>query len=208
MTRNAVVLWSSAILLAALAGCSIGPEAKTVQLLDPRPDSGPAHAGEPASWSLGVTRPDTDPTRDSNRVLVRTDQGQLKVHPSARWVASAPDLFRTLLIRHLRDQALLAQAGPGAAGADRILAIDLRRFELTEHGGSLAVEITAEARLYDSRSNDLLARRVFDARRGLASARPDLINDGFEQVLAELLPALGDWVVTAGALPQPAGETP
>ena len=193
-------------MLGLAVGCSILPESEPVQTLDPAipaPDS----AAQEAGWSLSVTRPESDPMRDSTRILVRTAQGRLQVHASARWTAAAPDLLRTLLIRHLRDAGRLEQVSASAAGLDRTLALDLRRFELDDTGADrLAVEIRLEARLYDSRSADLVARRLFEARSPIKDAGPDQIIEGFEVALGEILPALSAWIIERGTVANQSAE--
>lgn len=189
----------AAILTLGLAGaCSILPESEPVQLLDPAIPA-PDPAARTTGWGLSITRPESDPMRDSNRVLVRTAEGRLQVHASARWTAAAPDLLRTLLVRHLRDAGHLEQVSASAAGLEHTLALDLRRFELDETGADrLTAEIRIEARLYDNRSAAMVARRLFEARSPLDGAGPGEIVDGFEAALEELVPALSAWVVERG----------
>ncbi len=182
------------VLLVVTGACSVLPESEPVQLLDPQLPA-PAGVREGVSWSLNIARPEADPVRDSTRVLVRTGTGQLQVHASARWVAAAPELFRTLLVRHLRDAGLVGQVATGAGGLDRTLALDLRRFELTETpGDGLEAEIRVEGRLYDNASAGLLARRLFQGRQPALSSRPDQTLSAFEDALGEVIPALADWV--------------
>jgi len=182
------------VLLVATAACSIIPESAPVQLLDPRLQT-PADASRHADWSLNVARPESDPARDSTRILIRTGSGQLQVHASARWVAAAPELLRTRLVRYLRDSRSVEAVSAGAAGMDRTLALDLRRFELAETaGGGLEAGIRLEARLYDSRSAQLLARELFEASRPVDGTGPAELVNGFEAVLDEVIPALADWL--------------
>ena len=197
----------AAIFMLGLAGaCSILPESEPVQLLDPAIPA-PDPAAHKAGWGLSVTRPESDPMRDSNRVLVRTAEGRLQVHASARWTAAAPDLVRTLLVRHLRDAGHLEQVSASAAGLDRTLALDLRRFELDETGADrLAAEIRLEARLYDNRSAALAARRLFEARSPIDDAGPDEIIDGFEAALGVIVPALSAWIVDQGTAADQSAE--
>jgi len=186
--------FQAAAALLLMAACSILPETQPVQLLDPQLDS-PAAASQGVDWTLNVARPESDPARDSTRVLVRTGEGQLQVHANARWVAAAPELVRTRLVRYLRDSQSIDQVSAGAAGLDRTLALDLRRFELVETGdGRLEAEIRLEARLYDSRSAELLARELFEARHAVGGAGPAEVVGGFEAVLGEVVPALADWL--------------
>lgn len=185
---------AAAAALLLTAACSILPESQPVQLLDPQPPS-PSAAGQGVEWTLNVTRPESDPARDSNRVLVRTGEGRLQVHATARWVAAAPELLRIRLVRYLRDSQRIAQVSAGAAGMDRTLALDLRAFELVEtDDGRLEAEIRLEARLYDSRSAELLARELFQARRPVGAAEAAEIIEGFEAVLEQVIPQLADWL--------------
>lgn len=186
----------SLVLLVVAGACSVLPESEPVQLLDPQLP-GPAGVRDGVSWSLDIPRPEADPVRDSTRVLVRTGEGQLQVHASARWVAAAPELFRTLLVRHLRDAGGVVQVATGAGGLDRTLALDLRRFELTETPrDGLEAEIRVEARLYDNASAGLLARHLFQARQSAPSSRPDHILSAFEGALGAIIPTLADWVTS------------
>ncbi len=189
-----ILKFQAAAALVLMVACSILPESAPVQLLDPQLKP-PAAADRNISWTLNIARPESDPARDSTRVLVRTGAGQLQVHASARWVAAAPELLRTRLVRYLRDSGQIAQVSASAAGMDRTLALDLRAFELVETGdGRLEAEIRFEARLYDSRSSALLARELFEARHSVGGIGPAELVTGFEAVLGEVVPALADWL--------------
>jgi len=183
------------LLAAAFAtGCSILPQAQPVQMLDPRPT--PPASGPAAEWSLRVARPESDPARDSARVLVRTSTARLQVLPEARWVAPAPELVRTLIIRHLRDTGALDRVETTGADADRALRTDLRRFELTEAGaGGLTAAIEIELRLFDSPGAGMIARRLVahDARAASAAA-PDVLA-AFEAVLDRTLAEITEWLL-------------
>lgn len=197
--KQLLTAMAAAALLIMTSACSILPESAPVQLLDPQLPP-PKVAAQSAAWSLNVTRPESDPMRDSTRVLVRTGQGQLQVHPSARWIAAAPELLRTLLVRHLRDARRFEQVSAGGAGLRRTLVLDLRRFELSERDDDrLGAEIRLEARLYDSRSAELLARELFEVVQPIDGAQPAEIVSGFESVLGGIIPALADWLGEHGA---------
>jgi len=192
--KTVLRLQATATALLLASACSILPESEPVQLLDPQLQSPPPASGH-IDWTLNVARPESDPARDSARVLVRTGQGQLQVHATARWVAAAPELLRTRLVRYLRDSQGIAQVSAGAAGLDRTLVLDLRAFELVEtQGGRLEAEIRLEARLYERRSAELLARELFETRRPVDGAGPAEIVEGFEAALAQIIPALADWL--------------
>ena len=185
----------STILAAGLmsAGCTILPESEPVQLVDPRIEASD-RAGPAIDWTLSIARPETDPARDSDRILVRTEPGQLKIHPTGRWVAPAPELLRTLLIRYLRDSDTVARVGASIAGSDRTLLLDLRRFELAERGDGLAAVIEVDARLHETRGGRLVGHRLFEHEDAVAGSGPGEIVAGFESALAALAADTADWL--------------
>ena len=184
-----------ALTIVLAAGCSILPETEPVRLVDPRIEGEPGRHGDRLPWTLNITRPETDPVRDSNRVLVRTSQGQLQVHPRARWVAPAPELVRTAVVRYLRDSEMLEEVGASAAGSDRTLVIDLRRFELARsNSGVLQVSLRADALVYSSASAERIGRRRFDHEAPIASADGAAVVQGFQIALEALAVELADWL--------------
>lgn len=185
---------AAAIMLGTLlSACSVLPRPQSVQLLDPRPET-PRAMGETAPWSLSVRRPETDPARDSANVFVRTADGRLQVHPVARWVAPAPDLMQTTLVRYLRDAQAL-EAVDAAIGGERELAIDLRRFELAESaGGGLALAIAMDVRLLAAANARVVARRVFRRETPLSEDGSGRIVDAAESAFSALLGELADWL--------------
>lgn len=174
-----------------LAGCSVFPDAAPVQRLDPRiaVDAG-AH-GPALDLRLGLPRPEADPARDANRVLVRTATGRLQVLPELRWVAPAPDVVQTTLIRYLRDAEVFTDVTPSAGLVDRALFIDLRRFELAENGGSLQVVIELDARVLDAVSGEPLDRFQVVHEAALATAGAADVVAGFETGLADVAERVG-----------------
>ncbi|MFU8877409.1 MAG: ABC-type transport auxiliary lipoprotein family protein [Wenzhouxiangellaceae bacterium] len=189
--------FTTALLLALCQACGFLPESEPIQLLDPQPGAG-TPASQTHDWVLNIARPESDRMRDSTRVLVRGRDGQLRVYGNTRWVAAAPDLLRTLLVRDIRDRALLAEVRSASGGGQRMLALDLRRFELAETANGLAVDLRVEARLYDSRTARLLGSRLFDADLPVDSSEPAAIGRAFERALARLVGELGDWAVETG----------
>lgn len=183
----------ASIALIGVAGCSILPESEPVQLLDPRPAARESGTG-PVDWSLAIARPETDPVRDSNRVLVRMPDGRLQVHAEARWVAPAPELLRTLAVRRLRDAGTFERVETGASRVQRLLRTDLRGFELEERGAGLEAVLLFEARLYDGASLELVARRMISERASAKSAEAADVLAAFEAVLSGSLAELAAWL--------------
>lgn len=180
-------------LLLAAGGCSLFPESTPLQVLDPDPEA-PAAAAESMSGSLDVELPDADPMRAGERVLVRTADGRLTLHPSARWVAPPPQLLRLLVVRGLRDAALLDEVGASQVGADRQLRFDLRAFELVEQGPNLNAVIEIEARLVRRRTSELVARRLFSQRLAIESIDAAEVVAAFDELLGEWIADLAFWL--------------
>lgn len=179
--------------LALLSGCSLWPESKPVQILDPSPATAEAFPSA-APWSLDLARPETDPVRDSSRVLVRTSDGRLNNYSSVRWVAPTPDMLRRLMVRHWRDRGLSAEIRSAGSGGDRLLSIDLRRFELEESDPDLTAVIEIEARLHDSPSYEVTARTRLSQRKILDGRGPAAVNAAFESALEALLTESANWL--------------
>lgn len=185
-----------AIAALLLAGCSVFPDAEPVVRLDPRIDVEPGAHGPTLDLRLGLPRPEADPARDANRVLVRTATGRLQVVSNLRWVAPAPDLVQTTLIRYLRDAEAFAAVMPGAGSVERALFIDLRRFELAETGGGLRVVIELDARVLDAFSGQPLDRIHLLHEEPLASPGGADVVAGFETALAAVAERIGVFLHT------------
>lgn len=177
--------------LTALTACSIVPETEPLQLLDPQPEPAPGF-DQPAPWTLDLARPETDPVRDSTRVLVRTEDGRLQSYGRMRWVAPIPELLRRSMIRHWRDQGLAEEIHQSGAGGDRLLAIDLRRFELERAVSGLVAVIDIEVRLHAAPAYAVIFRTRLRNEQSLGSTDPAGVNDAFETLLESMLRSLGD----------------
>lgn len=192
-TRSRPPLLLLTALLLLTGGCSLFPESTPLKVLDPDPPV-PAGPADPAGWSLDVELPTADPMRGRERVLVRTGDGRLQAHPSARWVAPPPELLRTLTIRRLRDADVLGEVGASLIGADRQLRIDIRAFELVDNGSSLAAVLQLEARLYQRRGSVLLARRLFSERVAIDSIDTAEVVAAFDTLLGDYIARLSGWL--------------
>ncbi|MCA1780078.1 MAG: ABC-type transport auxiliary lipoprotein family protein [Xanthomonadaceae bacterium] len=196
-------------LLLLLTGCSLVPQSSPVTLIEPAlqqratPGSTP-----PGDWTLRIERPETDQVRDSRLVLVRDSNASLRVFSPARWVDNIPDLLRASIIRHLRDSQRLADVSASAPLANRVLRIDLRKFEAVDDASApLRTEIVIDARLFDGASGDILSRRVFAHDQTIDQVEAADVAAGVGDALDRLVAELADWVVQAGAAVEPGGAT-
>jgi ABC-type uncharacterized transport system auxiliary subunit len=174
------------LVLLTLTGCSVLPESEAVLRLDPQIEADAASDVEASPLRIGVARPTTDPARDSNRIQIRTARGELKVAARLRWVAAAPDLVQNALTRYLRDLGAFAEVSNDASYADRLLQIDLRRFELAESGTGLESVLLFDARVVDTQTGEVLDRRRIEQRAPLEAIEPEIVVKAFERGLLEI----------------------
>jgi ABC-type uncharacterized transport system auxiliary subunit len=111
-------------------------------------------------------------------------------------VAPAPDLLQMLALRWLRDGSTLRRVEAGVVGADRLLRIDLRRFELAESApdGDLAFVVVADVRLAEADDAALVDRRLLSARAAVADDDAATIIEAVESALSALLTDLATWL--------------
>lgn len=182
-----------------LNGCALIPERMPVTLLEPQPAAPETGSRSPAAWALQITRPTADQLRDSRQVLVRRGDSTLQVFARARWIDNVPELFRTLVVRYLADGDWIADVHATGVPSDRMLAMDVRHFEVVDESSSAPrVEVSISARLLDGRSGELIEARAFKARAELDRVDSAQIAGGFERALDRILPELADWLAAAG----------
>lgn len=200
MTTNAFARRARPLLAAALlalGACSFLPESEPVRVLDPRPAI-ELEAAAPLDWTLEIERPGADPMRDSRQVLVRGEDGTLRVLGQLRWVDNGPDLVRELLIRSLADAGRLTDVHASGVRSDRRLELQLRRFELESGaGGELHALVELDVRLLDGRSGQRIAQHVLRSRQSVAGVEAHRVVAGFEAVLGALAAELADWLAEA-----------
>lgn len=186
--------------LAMLAGCAAltGPrEDFALYHLDP-----PMARGEGAAraWQLLVEEPHVGELLDGFRLVVAPGGNELQVYRGARWSERTPAMLQGLWIRAFEADGRLpgaARAGTGVR-ADLILASDLTRFQATWRGGAPVVELVLHARLVDPRDRRIRDRRAFRAEAAAAGDDIAELVAAFERAVAEVNPALVDWVLGAG----------
>jgi ABC-type uncharacterized transport system auxiliary subunit len=123
----------AAAALWALAGCGgLHSDRPAVQVytLDPaHADSKPDPVAGAAS--LLVSRPQAAPGLDTDGIALRRSAQRLDYYAASRWPAALPDFLQSLVVEALRASGKYrsVQSDRAAFSADRILQIDIRRFQ-------------------------------------------------------------------------------
>ncbi len=155
---------------------------------------------QPVDWALAVRRPISDRTRDSESILVRTDNFRLLPYSGAVWLDNVPDLLRASMIEALESKGVLEAVGrTGRGGRFFVLETELRQFEAVEDGsGNLVVALDIRGSLINPRGGEVLAAKSFSAREPSEGSTLDTLIPAFERALTSYVDALGDWIVRAG----------
>lgn len=187
--------------LALLTACGLNRTMAPFSVIAPEVDLSAMQAqGNPVEWGVAVRRPVADRTRDSERILVRSDDFRLLPYSGAVWLDNAPDLLRASMIEALESLAIFTAVGrTGRGGHFLVLETELRRFEAVDDGtGNLVVELEMRASLINPRGGALLAARSFSGREPASGATLDAVIPAFERVLTRYVAELGEWLTGAG----------
>lgn len=189
------------LILALLAGCTglTGPrEEFTIFALSP---PAPARSqGAPLGWQLLIEEPRAGAMLDGVRIVVAPSGHERQVYKGARWSERVPALLQGQWLRAFEADGRLpgvARAGSGIR-ADFILASDLADFQATYRDGTPVADVQVHVRLIDPRDRRIAARRVFAAAVPSGGTEIAQVVEAFDAALAQINPALVDWVLQEG----------
>lgn len=192
-----------AILLAttALAACAaLGGRQTAFAIHSPALPAFPAPAAAAVDWQLQVVLPQASSALDSARIAVRPRSGVLEVYPAVRWRDPAPRLLRGLVVQAFDASGRITGVSGAQSGltADYALAIELHDFQAEVGDGGTQAAIRLQAKLFDLRSNRIVATRAFAATAPAAGDDVASVVAAFDAALASLLPELVDWTLASG----------
>lgn len=196
-------LTCAALVVALLAGCALGRPGPAVKVIAPEVDS-PASAGAGIPAAVAVVRPQTDRTRDSDRILVRKGH-ILMPYAGAVWLDRMPDMVQALLVESLDGSGGYAAVGRhGDLRADYRLITEIRRFEALDVGGAgLTVHLEMQTGLVAQVDREIIDSRRFSQRVPVSGKSLDALVAGFEQAMTGMFAEVNDWALeTAGQRPE------
>jgi cholesterol transport system auxiliary component len=152
-------------------------------------------------WQLQVDLPRASSALDSTRIAVMPTRGVLEVYADARWRDPAPAMLRSLIIESFERDGRIAGVSASDSGlsGDYALAIELRDFQIEiGTGGEAAATIRLTAKLFDRRSNRIVASQSFDEAAAAAGSDRASALPAFEEAINALLPRIVEWTVGKG----------
>ena len=190
-----------AVLVAALAGCSVLPKREPIQVYEPQRTPQQAQADWPSvDWALLVAKPAAGQQLDSERITVRPDAGAVQVYQAAAWSDPAPELLQTALVRGFQDSGrILAVARPGSGvHGDYSLQSDLRAFESVYEGGTPRAVIEIHARLVHPADGSVVAARTFREVEPAAGTEVPEVVAAFSRALDRVRGQVIGWTLVEG----------
>ena len=161
MKPRILVALSAVALLAACGGLTSRSPAEQLYVLHPAVG---AVEGPRVEATLQLLRPVANPGLDTARIALVQPGNRLDYFAGGRWAGSLEQVVESLLVQTLRGSGRFAQVASDGAGmgADLVLAVTLRRFEMeyAASGAAPVAKVRLECTLSSRRTHQQL--RGFD----------------------------------------------
>ena len=205
-----LLIMSASLVLSACAALS-GKHASFV-IYAPQLHVAPAEDTNTAKidWQLLINTPQASAALDTNRIAIMTSPGVLEVYPGARWRDPAPAMLRSLIVQAFDQDGRIHGVSPVDAGlnGDYSLSMDLRDFQIELVDGSARAAIRFTAKLFDRRSNRIVASRAFSEEVPAAASDAASAAEAFTTALDQLMPRVVAWTIEQGSLSENSRSTP
>ncbi|RFA31370.1 hypothetical protein CAI21_01765 [Alkalilimnicola ehrlichii] len=186
----------------ALSACNVLPQATPVDVyrLPPAAIVSPPEQAR-IDWSLRVARPQAIDLLNSSRIAV-ADGTRLNVYESARWSASATELWRDHVLDVFQQDGRFAEVSSDEEGvrADYELTGILRAFYSERTAEGREAVIVVDARLVDLAQRRTVQAQRFEVREQAADGRLSSVVDAFGEAADRLALELLDWTLGAAML--------
>ncbi len=179
----------------ALAGCLGGPAALTTyDLSAPR-----ARLGGSIPGQVVVATPAAIQLYQSDRIVVRDAAGAVSLLPQAQLADQLPALIQARMIETFENATRTRSVSrPGdRINPDYQLATDLRAFRIDAASGEAVIEISA--RLVQDRTGQVVAARVFSARRPVGAIEAAGAVRALDEALDVILVDMARWLAAGRA---------
>lgn len=151
-------------------------------------------------WQLLVDTPQASAALDTTRIAIMTRPGVFEVYPDARWRDPVPAMLRSLVVQAFDDDGRIGGVSAVDSGlnGDYSLSMDLRDFQIELVAGTAQAAIRFNAKLFDRRSNRIVASQSFSAEAVAASSDVASAAEAFTSALDELMPKVVAWTLEQG----------
>ncbi|HPG92938.1 MAG TPA: ABC-type transport auxiliary lipoprotein family protein [Dokdonella sp.] len=200
MNRNLRLLVVAASLLLGACAALSGKHG-SFAVYAPRLDAAVPHATQaPIDWQLLIDTPRASTALDTNHIAVMPGPDLIEVYPEARWRDPAPSMLRSLIVQGFDQDGRIRGVSALESGlnGDYSLVFELRDFQIEITDGSARAAIRLTVKLFDRRSNRIVASRTFAEEAPAAGTDVASAVVAFGAAINHLVPQLVDWTVDAG----------
>jgi cholesterol transport system auxiliary component len=173
----------------ALSACGTPPR----DTFDLAGVDGKGAATRPLRTTLAVSEPEANHPLDTERIVIRTGPNEVANLAEAQWVDRLPRLVQSRLIAGFDVGGSTGRVVRPGAGADRVLATEIRRFEIDVGSQEAVVEIAA--RILDSRGGRIGDGRIFTGRAPAPHTSGAAATRSLEEALTAALRQIVRWTV-------------
>lgn len=178
-----------AVLLAlALSACAGAPQRESFDLSGAL---GEKAAAQPLRRTLAIAEPLAIQPIDSDRIVIRTGPNGLANLAEAQWVDRLPRLVQARLIAAFDKGRKTGPVVRVGEAAERILATDIRRFEIDVASEQAMVEIAAK--ILDSRGAAMGPGRIFSAQAPAPHSTGAAAVQSLDEALSAALRQIARW---------------
>ena len=148
--------------------------------------------------ALGVARPRAAVSLDTERIAVVQADNRFDYFAGVRWSEPAPQMLQAVIVRVLQSDGRyeVVVAAPNRVPTDRLLDLELRRFEAVYAAGGAAptVRVEFQATMVDPRQVRRVSSIVASSEVAAADNRRDAVLDAYQRATAEAVHALAVWL--------------
>jgi cholesterol transport system auxiliary component len=170
-------------------------------IYDISPEVKLASTGEAADWRLLVGEPLAVRAINTDRVVIKPREHEVRYVKGVRWSDRVPSLLQGKMLEVFEDSGKIGSVARVSSGvpSDFELKAELRDFQVESFGspsGEAVVSISFKLVRYPSR--EPIAAKVFEERVGLQSIRMRHVVEGFDLAVGQLFEHALMWVLENG----------
>lgn len=156
-------------------------------------------------WQLLIDTPRASTALDTRRIAIMTSPGVFEIYPDARWRDPAPTMLRSLIIQAFDEDGRIGGVSAIDSGlnGDYSLSLDLRDFQIELVDGSAQAAIRFTAKLFDRRSNRIIASQAFAETAPAENSKVASANEAFTTALNQVVPKVVAWTIEQGQANRP-----
>lgn len=190
----------TAIMTAGLAGmsaCSIVPSQPDLAVYQLDSASKIQRVGgAPSPYSLEMTTPYSSEYLDSNRIAVRTVNGELQVYEGVRWNDRAPLMFRDNLAQAIRNAGLFSSVSDSSVQQKQLtLKLYVNRFQIEYRSANEPVAvIDVDANLAAGDNREQVLSRHFAVEVPAQDVKVPAVVQAFDEANGQLQQQMIAWL--------------